>query len=374
MPWPGWEQPFSGELNGATSLASTDLPGLNFSFHANRWVTIGERPGRPYYRLDLPEGNYRKLYLLLATFSDNHDLYSRLGHITVRGDQNVLASRDIYMPGDVDWWDAKGWANSMDILRDGRPDRLGMMPFMEPQHSLFNDTSEGNAWMPPVFPNHQHWSSARYIRTDTTNFNIVEIDLGSARPARNLAIQTDGISPGFALLAVTAEMAGDTGPLEGSPFQPPGAHRPPHVIFTFSSPMDAAGWTFEGNAFLVSPAFGLPYSMNSLDANGETATGRALSPSFTIDPNFNDLVLEVRGGITDIINGEPNLAAHLVDAHTGERLGTVHAPGSHIIEERIIPLTGLANRQVRLELIDNKTATSYAWIGLVSAWATLLQK
>ncbi|MCC5876109.1 MAG: hypothetical protein JJU11_07820 [Candidatus Sumerlaeia bacterium] len=373
LPWPNWQQPFSGELDGATSLSSTDIPGLTFNFHANRWITIGERPGKPYHRVDLPEGNYRKFYLLMATFADNHDLYSRLANITVRDDYRIIAARDIYMPGDVDWWDPNGWAGSMDILRDGRPDRLGMMPFMEPQHAHFNDTSPEGVWIPHIFPNHQHWSNARYIRTDNVTFNIVEIDLGEIRQANYLAIQTDGISPGVALLGITAEVAGDHSPMEGTPFEPPADFRQPETIFAFTGDeSDLAGWTLEGDAFSVSPAFGEPYSLNSFDLAGETATGRALSPTFAIDPNYKELVVEFRGGTTEIVDGEPNLAIYLVDGYGGHRIQTIEGPGTHLTTEHVLPIpSNLRNHLVRFELVDKKTETSFAWIGLVSVKATL---
>lgn len=374
LPWPGWQQPFSGELDGVTSLESTDIPGLTFSFHPNRWVTIGERAGKPYHRVDLEEGLYRKFHLLLATFADNHDLYSRLANIIVRDEYTVVAARDLYMPGDVDWWDPNGWAGSMDILRDGRPDRLGMMPFMEPQHAHFNDTSPVGAWIPHIFPNHQHWSNSRYIRTDNVTFNIVEIDLGQVRTVRNLAIQADGISPGFALLGITAERVGDMDLLEGTPFEPPADFMEPMTIFAFTGDEgDLADWKVEGDAFTVSQAFGETYSLNSRNQSGENTSGRALSPNFAVDSNFKELIIDIAGSAAETVDGEPNLAVYLVDGYGGNRIRTVESPGGEGVHERVVSLEGLRNHLVRVEVVDKGSEGDSGWVGLVSVRANLLR-
>ena len=276
VPWPHWVQPLQG-MEDLGALEATDIPGLRFEFEPTRWIVLGELGGRPFHRVELPEGNERKLHLLVAVFCDNHDMCSRLGTILLRDGHRVVASRELHMPGDVDWWEPNGMLRAMDILREGLDDRLGLAPLVGRDHATLNQATGGHDWSPPVFPRPPHWSRARFIKTPNCNFNIIDMDLGAARDARSLSIQMDGLSPALALVAVTAEMDRGHELLDGTPIVPPARHRRPTTLFSFRAGEALEGWALEGEAFLVASPWGIT-SLNSVAAAGEAATGTATSP------------------------------------------------------------------------------------------------
>jgi hypothetical protein len=126
------------------------------------------------------------------------------------------------------------------------------------------------------------------------------------------------------------------------------------------------GWTLEGEAFIVAslPGFFRTPTLNSIGKAGESATGTALSPPFSVEPAFGDLEILFHGGISQKQGGPENLALRLLDARTGATLFETVPPRTHVLTRLRIPLADLKTRTVRLFLVDRNTGTSYAWIGV----------
>jgi len=376
VPWPGWVDPMEGIEEQAT-LQIPDLPCIRFQVTPNRWILVGERVGKPYCRIEPPSGYYKKFYLLVAVFADNHDMFTQLGWVTVRGPRQVLLARALHMPGDLDWWERRGMAGTMDTARYGRPDRLGLLPLLKAKHAhwqegcapdlparpgdLFGPFDILPEWKPPSFPQPEYWAECRVLRTDNCNFNVIEVDLGKPMQVDSLSLQAVGICPGFGLYAVVAETTGGMKYLEGTPWMPALAFREPRMVFHLRGPEDLEGWILEGANY--GPAIGVP-SLNTLILGGETAQAWALSPNFVLGPNESTLVIEMHGGHNRRRNGEDTLVIRLLDAANDEVLGQIEPPGTHILTVSTLDVRPFQGRTVRLELLDGNTDLSYAWIGL----------
>ena len=380
VPWPGWVEPLTG-IETQAVFESPDLPGVRFEVTPGEWVIIGERIGKPYCRLDVQPGFYKKFYLLVATVVDNHDMFTQLGHVTVRHADGVVRARSLYFPGDVDWWDHHGMADTMGTARYARTDRFGLLPQLGPEDSGWDKANPPDlpvheglllgrqrqvapSWSPPSFPQPEYWATSRVLTTPNCTFNIIEVDLGRPLDVTSIALDTVGLSPGFALYGVVAETTGGMEELEGSPWLPEARFREPKLLCDLSGPSDLTGWTLEGAAF--GEAVGVP-SLNTLVPAGETATGRALSPAFNLPEAAREIEVEIHGGRNRVVDGEDNLVLRLVDAETGAVLARMAPPGSHTIAVQRMDVREHAGKTVRLELHDENTDTSYAWIGLRKA-------
>ncbi len=120
---------------------------------------------------------------------------------------------------------------------------------------------------------------------------------------------------------------------------------------------------------VMSPPGGLfaEVTLNSLAKGGETAVGKAVSPTFTIKGSDQSLLIEWHGGRSEKVDGKDSLSVRLVDARSGKVLkATSSVPGSPAFALGQIPLEGMENRTVRLEVLDIDKRNAYAWIGLKS--------
>jgi hypothetical protein len=73
-----------------------------------------------------------------------------------------------------------------------------------------------------------------------------------------------------------------------------------------------------------------------------------------------------QGGRSRTVDGRENLAIRLLDADSGTVLAQALPPGTHVLTTRRIPLSDIKGQTIRLELVDENTDASYAWIGLES--------
>lgn len=94
--------------------------------------------------------------------------------------------------------------------------------------------------------------------------------------------------------AVSGETAGGIELLRGTPWMLSARLREPNVVFEISGPASAEAWHLEGSDFSVAPVPGLFVvpTLNSLAKPGESSTGKAISPGFTIGDEDTHLVLE----------------------------------------------------------------------------------
>lgn len=77
-------------------------------------------------------------------------------------------------------------------------------------------------------------------------------------------------------------------------------------------------------------------------------------------------------------DGNETLCIRLLDADTGRELAVMLSAGVHSLTHRYMDVSAFSGRNLRLELVDRNTRTSYAWIGpaegLYDAVATVGRK
>jgi len=168
--------------------------------------------------------------------------------------------------------------------------------------------------------------------------------------------------PGRHLALITEEDAADR--LLVLP-QAPKASLNQRVVFDFASPEDLEGWTLNGGFSLSAvPGLFTKPTLNSVAAAGEAATGTALSPAFTIEPECDHLEVLLQGGWSEKVNGRETLALQFLDAATGTLLLEVLPPGTHELRTQRVALDQFRGRTVRVKLEDENRNSNFAWIGL----------
>ncbi|MBW2704622.1 MAG: hypothetical protein JRF33_27715, partial [Deltaproteobacteria bacterium] len=354
--WPAVQPPMT-TMAGQTRLTVPGLEGLEFNFSERQFVPVSHDVNRPELRLDLEGKLYKKIYILMFTLVDGHEIFSPIGHVTLRGERKVIKARTLYFPGDVDWFDASHPDAAMSTANQERPNRFDLLPQLSSGQA---DWAEGQA---PAFPQTEYWASSRVHRTGVSNLNVVEIDLKYPMELRQLVLEPVGPTPAFGVLSVLGEAPGNLETLKEARWLPPAKFRSARTIFKIESEADLADWKLKGNAFRVTQAVGQPSSLNSL-AQGETSIGTATSPPFTLLKGENLLEVTLQGGNSKQVDGIENLCLRLVDAKTGKVFRELTPSGSHILKPNPIPASGLAGRSLRLVLWDQNSSENYAWIGI----------
>ncbi len=295
-------------LEGQSELAPEQLPGLTFKLPGRRFVPVSWRYGSPEYRLPLGDQQVQKLFLLVVPLLENHDMYAQVAQVTVKGAEDVIYSRRLHFPGDLDQWTPPaGGYPAFSTAPFLRTDRFGLLPQLAENQS---DWAEG---VPPEFPQPAFWSKSLAIPTSSTVLNIIEVDLGRPRVARELVFSALGTEAAFGLVAVVAQGQGASEPLgESSLGVAARAQGAPGQLFDFTRPGAGKGWELEGSfeVAVLAAYFSYP-TLNSLAKGGEQATGRALSPPFELPKGAQSLLLELQGGRNEEVTGQPNLALEI---------------------------------------------------------------
>ena len=182
------------------------------------------------------------------------------------------------------------------------------------------------------------------------------------RTATNLVAPARFEIPGRQPALLTEEAAADRLPVMTQATVAAGNER---VLFDLASSEDLEGWTLTGGFSVSTVPILIPRpTLNSVATAGETATGTALSPPFTIEPQFDHLEVLLQGGWSEKLNGRENLALRFVDAASGETLEELLPPGIHELRTQRVPVEKLKGRTIRLQLVDENRNSSFAWIGL----------
>jgi len=355
--WVGLERyiPNTSDLVGKGVLEVAQLSGVRFITNERKWAPVSWKSGRSSVTLDLGGGHYRKFYLLVTTLMDSSDMFVDVARVTVRGSDGTLISRTLSSPGDLDW----GWGQRVAGLHQTalkpRANRHGLLPLLSPEDA---DWAEAK---PPMFPQPAYWASSLVHKTPSAVFSVVEIPANPELAQRTLTIESLGVEPTLALVAVSADMV-ETPERISVAIRPPFEACEPRVLFPLDTPADLAGWRLEGDAFSVSDAFGST-TLNSHAASGETATGRVISPSFLVGERMRSLVFKIQGGRSLADDGAGALDVRLVDAETSEMLERYPATETHVLSEIRVPLESHRGRSVQLEVVDSNSNTTFAWIG-----------
>lgn len=366
MPWAGARPPLEAVADAET-IHCPGLPHVSFALPGRRFIPVAFKAGRPGAVIDLDALVARKLYLLVIPFMDNHDMFTDVGRVTVRSTEEIVYSRRLRFPGDVDWWFPPAIvADFATAPASPREDRLGLLGLRRSGHG---DWRRG---LPPAFPQKQYWSKSRFIVTPSSLMSVVEIDLGRPLPLDSLTLGSIGADPAFGIVALTAMTSGGQQHLLDTAWMPPLGMREPRTVFNFDRGTELEGWEITGDAFSVStyPHLFTTQTLNSLAAAGEAATGRAVSPAFEIRPGENVLLLQYHGGRSTGQDGPGLLAIDLIDADSGERLHRMAVDADHTLRLGRIAVEQWSGRSVRLALTDEHRGDAFAWMGVASVELT----
>ncbi len=339
------------------TIACPDLPHIDFALPKRKFIPVSFKVGRPVHVLDLKGRVFRKLYVLLIPFLDNHDMFCTVGRVTVRSTEDVVYSRTLRFPGDLDWWFPPTVVREFATVSEGRSDRFGLLPLLPPERA---DWNEG---LPPAIPQPRFWSSSLAVVTPSSVMNVIEVDLGRPVELESLTLEAIGVDPSFGIVAVTGLTPEGLDALQNTPWNPPARFHPPRTIFSFEHNPSLNGWRIEGDAFSVAtiPSLFMTPTLNSLAQKGEAAIGKAISPDFQLMRGDDVLLIQYHGGRSKSDDGAGLLAIDLVDSVTGQRLHRLKIQADHTLRWARIPARGWAGKSVHIELIDQNADKSFAW-------------
>ncbi len=184
------------------------------------------------------------------------------------------------------------------------------------------------------------------VDVGSTTLNIVEVNLRKPAELKSLTLSTIGTEPAFGIISVVGEV-GDSKEVAAA-----------KAIQTLFS-----DWHTEGDAFSIGAVdrlFKNP-TFNSLAAHGESATGKAFSPTITMRKDTLLVKLQVQGG--DIQGGEL-LHIDFIDPDTKELYKRHAVHGNHHLRRVELEIPVGKGRRVQMGLIDDSTAEAYAWLGI----------
>ena len=357
--WTAWAQwaPRADQPPGTAMISVPGLPVVTFTNCDNKVMPISWKSGTPMVTLNLKNKTYRKLYLLVQPWLENHDQFTPVARLCIRTPARDYVARVLSTPGDFDY----GYpAHAILSTYTGpRPDRHGLLPLLR---ECDGDWAEGK---PPAFPQPEFWADTLCVKTDKGLMNVIELDFDMPVSIATLTIESIGTDPAFGIVGVTGELAGDG----DRSFMPPPALQDPLTIVAVHNADSVKDWTFEGDAFSVAaqPDLFDGVSLNSRVKHGEQAVGKAISPPFRIPPGYTRLQLICQGtaGMPGALN--PTLYFDLVDATSGVTLIRHCVQGTHHLAAFYVPVGQFAGRTVRLAMVDANNGAACAWLGLRKA-------
>ena len=186
---------------GVADVKVEQIPGLVFKLYGQQFIPVSHQSGNASYKLALDDKTYKKLYLLVLPFVDNHNMFSPVARITAFSNKQIVYSRELYYPGDVDYWVPDRNPTSFATFREPRADRFELLPILTPDRT---DWEEGK---PPAFPQPKWWSSSLPLVAESCLMSIVEINLSRPSKLDYLVFETIGVMPAFGIVSLTGEVA-----------------------------------------------------------------------------------------------------------------------------------------------------------------------
>ncbi len=361
--WTGWQQwPPQVNFPPETALITVpELPCVTFTNCGNKVIPLSWKSGMPLVTLRLRNETFRKLYLLVQPWLENHDMDTPVARICVRTAARDYIARVLTTPGDLDY----GYPAHpiLSTCTGPRAERHGLLPLLR---AADGDWAEGK---PPEFPQPAFWADTRCVRTTKGLMNVIELAFETPVSIATLTIETLGTDAALGIVGITGERVTDFASAQGTPFMPPPGAGDPICMLAAHGPNTISNWTLEGNAFglAAQPDVYDSVTLHSRARSGEQATGKAISPPFVIPPGYARLELVCQG--TAGMPGMPNplLYFDLIDVASGERLVRHHAQGTQRLKAYCVPVGAFAGRTVRLEMVDANSGAACAWIGLRTA-------
>ncbi len=181
------------------------VPGLEIEFKNpyRRFIPISWRSGRPVYKLGLEGKRCKKLYLLLLSFLDCHDMFSPVASITVTRKDGGMLTRTLYFPGDLDSFFPEEAVGIRATSRGDARDRHGLLPLLK---STDSDWHKGKPNELAGFPAPEDWASCRIINTPSSVMNVIELSLQETIALDSLIFASLGTEPAFGIVGLSLEL------------------------------------------------------------------------------------------------------------------------------------------------------------------------
>ena len=196
----GWPKPMWA-LNNIREIAIPQIPGLTFQIPGRKFIPVSHMSGKVSSKINLDGKKYKKLYILVLPFVDNHNMFAPVARVTAYSGKDIVYYRTLHYPGDVDYWVPDKNPTSFATFREPRPDRFELLPILKPEMA---DWKEGR---PPAFPESKWWSTSLPFVTESCLMNVIEINLNKPGKLDYLMFESLGVMPAFGIIAVTGELS-----------------------------------------------------------------------------------------------------------------------------------------------------------------------
>ncbi len=196
----GWPRPMDA-LENVTELSVPQIPGLTFMLAGRNFIPLSHLSGNTSFLLPLEKKRYKKLYLLVLPFVDNHDIFSDIGRVSAYAGRRLVYSKTLSYPGNIDYWVSNRNPTSFATFREERPTPHELLPLLSKE---MRDWEEGK---PPEFPQSRWWSTSLPLATESCVMTIIEINLNGPMELDHLLIESLGALPALGIVAITAELS-----------------------------------------------------------------------------------------------------------------------------------------------------------------------
>lgn len=194
-----WPVPMES-MKGVSTLEVKEIPGLTFNLKEQEFIPISHLSGKTSYNLPIEKKEYKKLYILLLPFVDNHDMYTDVARISAYSENKIVASKTLSYPGSVDYFVSNRNPTSFATYRGKRENPYALLPSLSISQP---DWLEGK---PPVFPQSKYWSTSLPVTSESCTMSLIEIELKKGVVVNRIVFESLGALPAMGIVAVTGEL------------------------------------------------------------------------------------------------------------------------------------------------------------------------
>lgn len=195
----GWPKPMLA-LADSSEISVPQIPGLTFKIPHRKFIPVSHLSGHELFRLKLRPAVYKKLYLLVIPFVDNHDVFSKVARVTAYSHNEIAYTRTLHYPGDIDYWVPNINPYTFATYRGPRGNRFGLLPLLKPSQSAW---SQGK---PPQFPEPKYWATSIPVVTKSCLMDVIEIDLSRPMRLSYLDFESIGAYTAFGIVGAVGEV------------------------------------------------------------------------------------------------------------------------------------------------------------------------
>jgi len=193
--------------NDQTTFTAPELPEIDFKINGRKFIPVSQKTNRPTLTVDLDPYFYKKIYVLLVPFIDNHDMFSEVARISLTTNDKVAHPQvgvgkmayTLRCPGDFDMYPPYYWMAHLGTHNGPRNERFDLLP------QLSQNDGDWSIAKPPVFPQRKYWAKSIPISVGGAVMNIIEIDLKEPKRLSSIDISVLGVDSALGILGVSVD-------------------------------------------------------------------------------------------------------------------------------------------------------------------------